>query len=67
MKLTVEFRGKQVELEFEKDKVTALDVLKALGLSREYAFVVKNSQIADEKESISPEDKVKVVSAISGG
>lgn len=67
VRIEVLYRGKKVELYFEKDKVTAGDVLKALGLSRQYAFVVKNGEVVSEEEPIKPEDQVRVINAISGG
>jgi sulfur carrier protein len=44
MKLRVQYRGKELELEFEGNKVKAKDLLKAMNLSREYAFVVVNGR-----------------------
>lgn len=67
MKLNVRYRGENITLEFEKEKVKAIDVLKALGLSRDFAFVVKNGEIASENDIITEQDDVKVVNAISGG
>lgn len=49
MRVKVSYRGQIKELEFEKDKITALELLKALGLSREYAFVVKGEEILEDK------------------
>ena len=67
MEIKVKYRGKEQILTFDKEKVTALDILKALGLSPEYAFVAKNGELASEEEEIKPEDNIKVVNAISGG
>ncbi|ACO03994.1 MAG TPA: thiamine biosynthesis protein ThiS [Persephonella sp.] len=67
MEIKVKYRGKEQVLRFDKEKVTASDILKALGLSSEHAFVAKNGEIASEDEIISPEDSIKVVNAISGG
>ena len=67
LEIKVKYRGKEQILKFEKDKVRAIDILKALGLSSEHAFVAKNGELASEDEVITPEDKIKVVNAISGG
>ncbi len=67
MKLRVLYRGKELELEFEGDKVKAKDLLKAMNLSREYAFVVVNGEVVDEDYYIKEGDQVRVINAISGG
>lgn len=67
MKIKVKYRGKEQELEIDKEKITAEDILKALGLSSEYAFVVKNGEVIPENETISETDSIKVINAISGG
>ena len=67
MEVKVKYRGKEKTLNIEKEKITALDILKALNLSSEHAFVAKNGELASEDEIITPNDKVKVVNAISGG
>jgi sulfur carrier protein len=67
MEIKVKYRGKEEVLKFEKEKITALDILKALGLSPEHAFVAKNGELAQEDEIISPQDNIKVINAISGG
>ncbi len=67
VELKIKYRGKEQTLKFEKEKVKAYDILKALGLSAEHAFVVKNGELVPEDETITPEDKIKVVNAISGG
>ena len=67
MVLKLKYRGKIQTVNIEKEKVKAEDILKALGLSSEYAFVVKNGEVVPEDEVISEEDEIKVVNAISGG
>ncbi len=67
MDIEIKYRGKKQVLKFDKEKITAGDILKAMGLSPEYAFVVKNGEIAQEDETVSPQDEIKVVNAISGG
>jgi sulfur carrier protein len=67
MKLRVQYRGKEFELEFEENKVKAKDLLKAMNLSREYAFVVVNGEVVEEDFYIKEGDQVRVINAISGG
>jgi sulfur carrier protein len=67
MKLKIKYRGKEQEIEINKDKVKAGDILEALGLSSEYAFVVKNGEVVSEEEEIKETDDIKVINAISGG
>lgn len=67
MRLKVKYRNEYKILEFDADKVRAIDVLKSLGLSRDFAFVVKNGEIVWENEILNEKDDIKVVNAISGG
>lgn len=67
MKVFVSYRGKTLELEFEEDKVRVKDLLKALGLSREYAFVVREDEVLDENELLKDGESLRVINAISGG
>ncbi len=67
MKIKVKYRGNTVELEFKQEKITAKDILKALNLSSEYAFVARNGRLAGEEDKINPDDEIRVVNAISGG
>lgn len=67
MDLKVKYRGKEQVIRIDKKRVRAIDILKALGLSSEYAFVIKNGELIQEDELINPEDDIKVVNAISGG
>ena len=67
MEITVKYRGEEVKLNINKEKIKAIDILNELNLSPEYAFVAKNGEIIAEDEEISPNDNVKVVNAISGG
>jgi sulfur carrier protein len=67
MKLRVQYRGKELDLEFEENKVKAKDLLKAMNLSREYAFVVVNGEVVEEDFYIKEGDQVRVINAISGG
>jgi len=67
IEIKVKYRGKEQTLRFDKEKIKAIDILKALGLSGEHAFVAVNGELASEDQIINPEDKIKVVNAISGG
>jgi len=67
MKLKIKYRGKYKEIEIEKEKVRAEDILKLFGLSSEYAFIVKNGEVVSEDELINEGDDIKVINAISGG
>ena len=67
MEIKVKYRGKEQILRFNNEPVKAIDILKALGLSPEHAFVAKNGELASEDEIITSEDEIKVVNAISGG
>ncbi|RUM59939.1 MAG: thiamine biosynthesis protein ThiS, partial [Persephonella sp.] len=48
MEFKVKYRGKEKVLRINKEKVLAIDLLKALNLSSEYAFVVKNGEVVPE-------------------
>ncbi len=67
MQIRIKYRGQEKVLDFDKSKVRVKDILEALGLSSDYAFVVKNGEIASEDEEINENDQIKVVNAISGG
>lgn len=67
LRLIVKYRGQNKVLEFDKDKVKAGDILKALNLSKDFAFVVRNGEIVQENEEITQNDEIRVVNAISGG
>ncbi len=67
MKVKIKYRGKEQTLNIEKEKITAFDILKALNLSSEHAFVAVNGELVSEDYIIKPDDNIKVVNAISGG
>ncbi|MEJ5339038.1 MAG: MoaD/ThiS family protein [Aquificaceae bacterium] len=67
MRVRVSYRGQSLELEFEGDRVRVKDLLRSLGLSREYAFVVKGDEILDERDFIKDGESLRVINAISGG
>jgi len=67
MKIRVKYRGKYRDINIDKNNIKAIDILKALDLSPQFAFVVKNGEVVPEDEPISEKDDIKVVNAISGG
>jgi len=67
MTLKVLFRSKEHVIDFSSDIVKAKDILRHFGLSPEYAFVVVDGKVVSEDENLKPDNKIKVVSAISGG
>ncbi|MEN3028738.1 MAG: thiamine biosynthesis protein ThiS [Aquificaceae bacterium] len=67
MKLRIVYRGQVKELPFEGERVRVVDVLKAMGLSREYAFVVRGEELLEEDEFVRDGEELRVVNAISGG
>ncbi|MCX8163912.1 MAG: thiamine biosynthesis protein ThiS [Aquificaceae bacterium] len=67
MKVRVIYRSQIKELEFDGEKIRVVDLLKALGLSRDHAFVIKRDEILEEKQFIGDGEEVRVINAISGG
>ncbi len=67
MKVYVTYRGKDIELSFDQEKVRVGDVLKALNLSKEYAFAVRGDELLDIKDELKDGEKIRVINAISGG
>jgi len=67
MRVKVSYRGQALELELEEKNPRAKDILRALGLSREYAFVVRDDEVLEENEPIREGDYLRVINAISGG
>lgn len=67
MKVRVVYRGQVKELHFEGERVRVMDVLKVMGLSKEYAFVVRGEEILEEREFLKDGEELRVVNAISGG
>ena len=67
MEVKVKYRGKEQKINIEKEKILAIDLLKALNLSPEYAFVVKDGEVIPENEEIKGNEDIKIVNAISGG
>ncbi|WP_448587788.1 MoaD/ThiS family protein [Thermocrinis sp.] len=67
MRLNVYYRGKLIHLNIDKEEITAEEILKKLGLSKGYAFVIVNGEIAEDRQKVSAQDEVRVVNAISGG
>ncbi len=67
MRVKVNYRGQELDLELGEKTSRARDVLRALGLSREYAFVVRDDEVLEENEPIREGDYLRVINAISGG
>jgi sulfur carrier protein len=63
----IKYRGKIYTLTSEKERLTSHDILKFLGLSKEYAFVIKNGEITELNTYISSYDEIEVINAVSGG
>lgn len=64
---SIKYRDKIYNLISDKNKLSPQDILEFLELSKEYAFVVKNGEIVLLNTSISPEDEIEVINAVSGG
>lgn len=67
MRIIVSYRGEKKELELQKSKVRVAELLKSLGLSEQYAFVVKGDQILQGGDYLEDGEEVRVINAISGG
>ena len=67
MKLNLYYRGKLIHLDIDGEKATVKDILKKLNLSKDYTFVIVNGEIAEENQTVLPQDEIRVVNAISGG
>ncbi|MEN2984590.1 MAG: MoaD/ThiS family protein [Dictyoglomaceae bacterium] len=63
----IKYRGKVYTLTLEKNRINSQEILEFLGLSKEYAFVVKNGEIVLSNGILSPEDEIEVINAVSGG
>jgi len=61
-----QYRGETHSLSVEHS-LTARDLLKHLGLSAVYAFVVENGEIVPEDHVLSEASQIEVINAISGG
>ncbi|MEM4396574.1 MAG: MoaD/ThiS family protein [Candidatus Woesearchaeota archaeon] len=48
-------------------KITVKDLLKELNINLEEVLVTKNDELVDEDEMLENNDKVKIISVISGG
>jgi len=67
MEIKVKYRDEIKFLKFDKDRVKVIDILKALKLSPDYAFIVKGDEILREEGIVDEMDDIEVISAISGG
>ncbi|WP_448583424.1 MoaD/ThiS family protein [Thermocrinis sp.] len=67
MRLSLHYRGKLIHINFDKEEIRVRDILDKLNLSRDYAFVIVNGEIAAEDQIVSEQDDIRVINAISGG
>ncbi|URA09962.1 ubiquitin family protein [Thermospira aquatica] len=67
MEIRYEYRGEIHTLQQETKKMTAGELLQAIGLSPVYAFVVCDGEVVDEGRDISSASSIEVINAISGG
>ena len=67
MRLKLYYRGKLMYLDIDGEEATVKEILRKLNLSKDYAFVIVNGEIAEENQTVSPQDDIRVVNAISGG
>lgn len=62
--MKVIFRGEEKEVQ---GPIKVKELLKILDLLPEYAVVLKRGEPVTEDETLTDEDEVRVISAISGG
>ncbi len=64
MQVYIEREDKQEELEFTG---TAKELCEQLGINVQTILVLKNGELVTEEEPLSNEDKIKLVTVVSGG
>ncbi len=67
MRVKIYYRGQIKELEFSTDKVRAIDIIKALGLSTEYAFLIRGEEVLQDTDIIKDKEELRLINALSGG
>lgn len=67
MMFEIEYRGEKRTIVTELPRFTAEDLLRELGLSPVYAFVLCDGEVVDEKTPLSVSSRIEVINAISGG
>ncbi|MCA9459088.1 MAG: MoaD/ThiS family protein [Nanoarchaeota archaeon] len=66
MEIFIEKENKTKEINVDK-KIKLNEILDMLGLSLESVILVKNGEVCLEDEEVSNEDKIKLLSVVSGG
>ncbi len=64
MEIFIEKTGEKKKIKFNG---TVSKLLSSLGFNSESVIVIKNSEVVTEDERLSDEDKIKILSVISGG
>ena len=59
--------GKEVEKEIQIKTISGKDLLEKLGINLFDATIMKNNEIVTENETLTNEDKIKIVNFIFGG
>jgi len=66
MNVTVKFGRKTEKLNIPKG-TTIYEILKKLEINREVVIVARNGEIVPESEELRDEDKIQIITVISGG
>ena len=66
MKIFVEKENKEIEFDV-KEKMKLKEVLKELKVNPESVILVKNNEVCLEDVMVCNEDKIKLLSVVSGG
>lgn len=66
MEAFLEKENKTISIELKKEK-SLKDILKELNISIDSVILVKNDEVCIEDEMVSNEDKIKLLSVVSGG
>lgn len=66
MEVFLERDNKTLDIEIKKE-IPISKLLKQLNISTESVIIVKNNEIALEDEIVTNEDKLKLLSVVSGG
>ncbi|MBT3298657.1 thiamine biosynthesis protein ThiS [archaeon] len=67
MKITVFNEKKQEELEIEFQEKTVKELLKQIKVNSETVLIIKNDEVVTLDEILQDNDKLKLLSVISGG
>lgn len=66
MKIFIERQNKWIDVNIKK-KAKVIDVLKKLKINPSAVIVVRNNELITEDEIIKNDEKIKVLSVVSGG